>query len=197
MAVAFDPLGIRAPLSPRTGAGSRFDKSFQIGTNYDLQFRSYEWCDPVTGNPTAGCEFDKDYSIGTSGATKRTRSPTYRSRGAASALQWEEDSPRSSSPAPSLGAFPGSYGWCDPSVPPDPITGKRVRQPPGGISHLSTAPGTFNLPLPEEPDDTRTQRRQMPKSGVLFAGGALTEMPKEHAFFRAGHARMERAHLQM
>ena len=25
--------------------------------------RSYEWCDPVTGNPTAGCEFDKDYSV--------------------------------------------------------------------------------------------------------------------------------------
>ena len=40
MAVAFDPLGIRAPLSPRVGAGSKFDKSFQIGTNYDLQFRS-------------------------------------------------------------------------------------------------------------------------------------------------------------
>jgi hypothetical protein len=68
---------------------------------------------------------------------------------------------------------------------------------------LSTAPGTFNL-YPEDPDviapfriDTRTQRRQMPKSGVLFAGGAETETPKEHAFFRAGHARMERSHLQM
>jgi hypothetical protein len=195
MAVAYETSG-----TPSVGEevkpapGSRFDKSFQIGTNY--QIPSYEWCDPVTGDPTAGCNFDKDYSIGTSGATKRTRSPTYRSKGTTAALQWNSDSPRSNSPTPVLGAFPGSYGWCKPSLPPNPITGKRVRQPPGGISHLSTAPGTFNL-NPEDPDETRTQRRQMPKSGVLFAGGAATEMPKEHAFFRAGHARMERAHLQM